>query len=99
MTQHHRPGPNLRDGIRDSLPRDVGGRAVDWLEHGRKFLFRIEIPGGRDTYRSNYGRTQVGENVAEKIGAYHNIKPVRVAHKVRRPDIHFKLVRANIPKF
>jgi len=60
---------------------------VDGFEHGRKFSFRIEIRGGSNANGSNYGWTQVGENVPEKVGAHHDIKPIRVPHKMCGQDI------------
>src|SRR3982074_933502 len=55
--------------------------------------------GSSNTDRSDYGWAQVRENVSEKIGAYDNIKPVRMAHKVSRQNIDMILVRTYIRVF
>src|SRR5882762_11730798 len=48
VLEHHRARPDLSDGIRDVLARDVRRRAVHRLEHRREFAFRIDVARGRD---------------------------------------------------
>src|SRR5258708_33465517 len=77
----------------------MGGGAVDWLDHGWVFLFRIQVRGRSDVNRSHYRRPQVGQNIAEEIGADNNVKPVRVSHKVSRQDIDVILIGSDIRLF
>src|SRR5258706_46943 len=70
--------------------------AMHGFKHGRKFFFWIEICGRGDPDRSNDGGTQVGENVAEKIGAHHNVKPIRMTYKMGSQDVDVILVRADV---
>src|SRR6185312_8279362 len=48
MLEHHGAGPDLADGIGDSLAGDVGRTAVHRLEHGGEFTLRIDVAAGRD---------------------------------------------------
>jgi hypothetical protein len=72
---------------------------MNGLKHGWKFLFGIEIRGRRDADRSDDSGTQIGENVAEKIGTHDNIKPIRVPHKMCGQDIDVELVRDDLREF
>ena len=69
------------------------------LEHGGKFSFGIEVPRGRDSNRTDYGRTQIGKDIAEKIGTHHHVKPVRMPHKMGAQNINMKLVGTDVRIF
>src|ERR1700737_790168 len=72
---------------------------MDRLKHGRKFLFRVEICRWRNANGSDYGWTEIGEDVPKKIGAYHHVKPIGMTHKMRGENVDMKLIGANVRIF
>src|SRR5579862_6084792 len=68
------------------------------LEHGRVLALRVQIPRWSNSNRADDGGAEVGENIAEKIRAYDDVKPVGVAHEMRRENVHVKLIRADARK-
>src|SRR5690242_7891974 len=68
---------------------------MNWLEHGRKFFFRIEICRRGDAYRTDNRRAEIGKNVAEEIRTYNDIKPVRMPHKMSGQDVDMVLIGAD----
>src|ERR1700730_13556082 len=67
MLQHHGSRPDLADGVGNSLPGDVGSGAVDGLEHGWKYPFRVDICRRGDSDCAGDAGTEVGQNVSEEI--------------------------------
>ena len=92
MLQHHRAGPDHADRIGDALPRDIGRRAVHRLEHRREIAVRIDVARRRDADGAGAGRAEIGEDVAEQIGADHDVEPVRMQHEIRGEDVDVVLV-------
>src|SRR4051812_48603038 len=43
MIEHHGSRPDLTDGIRDSLPRNIRRGSVDRFKHGWKFAFGVDV--------------------------------------------------------
>ena len=92
MLQHHRAGPDHADRIGDALPRDIGRRAVHRLEHRREKAGRIDVARRRDADGAGAGRAEIGEDVAEQIGADHDVEPVRMQHEIRGENVDVVLV-------
>ena len=99
MFQHHRAGPDHSDRVGDALPRDVRRGAVHRLEHRREIAFRIDVARRRDADGAGAGGAEIGEDVAEQIGADHDVEPIGMQHEVRGEDVdvilvplHFRIV-------
>ena len=87
MLQHHRARPDLGDGVGDAPPRDVGCRAVHRLEHRGVLLLRVDVARGGEADGAGDGGAEVGQNVAEQVGAHHHVEPVRMGDEMRRQDV------------
>ena len=58
--------------------------------------FRVDVGGGRDADGAGGGRTEIGQDVAEQVGADHHVEPVRMLDEVRGQDVDVVLVRAHL---
>ena len=96
MANHHGARPDLADRIGDALARDVRGRTMDRLEHRGILALRVDVARRRHADRAGERRAEVGEDVAEQVGADHHVEPVRVAHEMRRQDVDVILVRLDV---
>jgi hypothetical protein len=96
MIEHHRARPDLADRVGDAAPGDVGRGTVHRLEHRGVFALRVDVAGGRDSDRADAGRPQIAEDVAEQIGADHDVKPVGMAHEMRGQDVDVVLVGLDV---
>jgi hypothetical protein len=47
---------------------------------------------GRDADGAGAGRPEVGQDVAEQVGADHHVEPVRVLHEMGGEDVDVELV-------
>ena len=90
VVEHQRPRPHLADGVRDPLPGDVGGRAVDGLEHRRVVALRVEVRRRRDADAARDRRRQVAEDVAEEVRADDHVERLRAGDdpRAQRVDEH-----------
>ena len=61
------------------------------LEHGGKRTLRVDVAAGRDGDGAGGGGPQIGENVAEQVGADDHVEPGGVAHQVRGQDVDVEL--------
>ena len=67
VLEHQRPGPDLADRVGDSLPGDVGRRAVHRLEHRGMLAFGVEVGVRSDPDAAGDRGGQVAEDVAEEV--------------------------------
>ena len=56
------------------------------------------LPERSDPDRTNDRSSEIGENVPKQVGGNHNVKPVRMAHKMRTQNIDEILIAADIRK-
>ena len=91
MFEHHRTRPDLADGVSDIFAVNIRRAAVHRLEARRKFAFRIQVCRGRDADGAGTCGAEIGKNIAEKIGADDDIKPIRMLHKMRGENIDMVL--------
>ena len=76
---------------------------MDWLEHGRKLLFGIEVRACRKPHAARNRRAKVRQDVPEEVGRHHNLEPFRILHHEHRCRINkirmcldIRIVRANL---
>ena len=69
------------------------------LEHRREIAFRVDVARRRDADGAGAGGAEIGEDVAEQIGADHDVEPIGMQHEVRGEDVdvilvplHFRIV-------
>ena len=91
VLEHHGARPDLADRVGDPLAGDVGGAAVHRLEHRGEGALGVDVAAGRDGDRAGGGRPEVGEDVAEQVGADDHVEPVRVAHEMGGQDVDVEL--------
>ena len=96
MLQHHRAGPDHADRIGDAHPGDIRRRAVHRFEHRRKIAGRIDVAGRRDADRAGAGGTQIRQNIAEQVGADHDVELVGIQHEMCGENIDVELVPAHV---
>ena len=94
--EHHRARPDLADWIGDAFAVDVGRRPVHGFEQRRKFTFRIDVGRRRNAYRSRAGGPEVGEDVAEQVGADNDVEPVGMHHEMRSQNVDVILVGLDV---
>src|SRR5438067_881604 len=70
----------------------LSGVTVHRLEHRRVFALGIDVGRRRDTDRTDAGRTEIGQDVAEQIRTDEDIEPIRMAHEMRGQDVDVVLV-------
>ena len=96
MLEHHRARPDLADRVGDAAAGDVGRRAVHRLEHRGVFALGVDVAGGRDADRADAGRPEIGQDVAEQVGADDDVEPVGMAHEMRGQDVDVVLVGLDV---
>src|SRR5438128_1634261 len=96
VLEHHRGRPDLADRVRDALAVDVGRRAVDGLEQRGKHALRVDVGGWRDADGAGAGGAEIRQDVAEQVGRYDDVEPVRMRDEVRGQDIDVELVPADV---
>ena len=79
MVQHHGAGPDLADRVGDARPAMSGAEPCTGSNIDGIVALRVEVGRGRDADRAGAGRAEVGEDVAEEVGADHHVEPVRDA--------------------
>ena len=70
-------------GLAMRLPAMSGAEPCTGSNIDGKLALRIEVGRRRDADRAGHGRPQIGQDVAEQVGADDDIEPVRVLHEVR----------------
>ena len=70
----------------------MSGADLHRLEHRRIIALRVEVGRRRDANRACAGRAEVGQDIAEQVGADHDVEPVRMRHEVRGQDVDVVLV-------
>lgn len=65
------------------------------FEQRREIALRIEIGRRRNADSAGTGRAEIGENIAEQVGADHHVKTLRLQHEAGTQDIDMLLVPAN----
>ena len=96
MFEHHRRRPDLTDRIGDALSGDVRRRAVDRFEQRREIAGRVDVSRRCDADGSGAGRTEVGQDVTEKIRGDDNVEPVRMLDEMGRQDIDVEFVDSQV---
>ena len=81
VLQHQRAGPDLADRIGDALARDIRRRAVHGLEQRRMFPLRVDVARRRDADRAADRRPEIGQDVAEEVGADDDVEALGRATK------------------
>ncbi len=66
------------------------------FEQRGKAPFGVGVRRRRLPDRACQRSTKVGQDVAEEIGAHHDVEPVRVLHKVRTQDVDVELVLSHV---
>src|SRR6478735_4863104 len=87
VVQHQGCAGDRADRVADALARDVRGRAVHRLEHGREAALRVQVCAGRQAEAAGQGRAEVGEDVGVQVGGDDHGEVFRVqdelgAHRV-----------------
>ena len=86
----------MSNRVGDTLTRDIRRGAVHGLEHTRQLTFGVDIGRRRDTDRTCYRRTEIGQDVSQQITAHDHVEPVRMQHEVGREYIDVVLVGADV---
>src|SRR5215471_2860288 len=94
MLEHHRARPDLPDGIGNAFTCDIRCGAMHGLEQRRVFAFGIDVRRWRDADRAAHGRAEIGQDVAEQVGAHHNIENLGPLHEMGAQDVDVILVGA-----
>src|SRR5512146_2004998 len=66
VLQHHAAGQDRRDGVRDSLSRDVRAATMDWLEH-RGATLGVDVATWRHPHAADDSCAQVGYDVSKEV--------------------------------
>lgn len=79
-----------------ALPRDVGGRAVDRLEHRRERARRVDVAGGGQADAAGDGGGEVGEDVTEEVVGDDDVEALRLGDEEDRRGVDVQIVGADL---
>ena len=74
------------------LPRDVGRRTVNGLEHARERAIRVDVARGREADAAGDGAGQVGQDVAEEVVGDDDVEARRVCDQEDRRRVDVQIV-------
>src|SRR5689334_6083045 len=96
VAQQEGDGQHGGAGVGLALARDVRGRAVHRLEHGRELAARVDVAGGGDADAAGDGRGEVGDDVAEEVVGDDHVEPGRVGDQVDGRRVHVDVVGGDL---
>src|SRR6185437_7712989 len=82
VVEHHRPGPDGANWIRDALPGDVRRGAVHRLEEARPGAVGGDVRARGQPHAALDGGADVGDYVAEQVGGDHDVEAGGLADHV-----------------
>jgi len=95
MPEHHGARPNLPDRIPILFPAISGAEPCTGSNMDGNSFPDSDSRKGRCRSINDSG-TQVGKNIAEKIGSHHHIEPIGMANEMSGQDIDMILVRRDV---
>src|SRR5262249_27494199 len=88
MIEHQACGEDGADGVGDAFAGDVGGGAVDRLEHAGMGAFGVEVGAGGQPEAAGDDGGQVGEDIAEEVAGHDYVEGFRPADQVHGGGVH-----------
>src|SRR5690606_6655960 len=79
VVEHHGDGQDGRGGVGLALPGDVGGAAVDRLEHARRGALGVDVAARGQADAAGDGGAEVGDDVAEEVVGDDHVEPLGLA--------------------
>src|SRR5262249_42266132 len=98
VLEHHRPRPDLYDGVGDRPSINVRRRAVHGLGERGKDPVRVDVAGGRDADGAGGGGAEVGQDVAEEVRGDDHVEALRVEHDLDGQAVDVVLVGLHLGK-
>ena len=99
VVQQQRRGQDRRRGICLLLARNVRGRAVDRLEHGRRGAVHVDVAGCGQADAAGDGCGQVGDDVAEEVVGDDDVEACGVGDQEDHGRINVQVVDADVREF
>ena len=90
--EHHRATPDLTNRIGDAFAGDIGRAAMNRLKKAGKLALRVDVGARRNSNGTGTCRTQIGQDIAEQVAGYNNVKHARSLDEMGGQDIDMKLV-------
>ena len=97
MFEHHRARPNLPHRIGDGVAVYVWRRAVNRFEQRGEFALGVYVRRGRYANSAGARRAKIRQDVAEQVGADHDVEPVPMHAERRRQRVKGNRVRFCLP--
>src|SRR5699024_7604562 len=92
VVQQQRHRQHGGGGVGDVLPGDVGGRAVDRLEHGRVGAGGVDVTAGGQADAAADGGREIRDDVPEQIVGDDHVEAGRVGDQVDHGRVHVRVV-------
>lgn len=85
MVEHHDAGEDEGGGVGEALTDDVGGRAVNGLEHGGLLA---DVGAADDAEAADEAGGEIAHHVAVKIGEKEHVKLLRIQNDLHAGVVH-----------
>ena len=92
MVEHHGDGQDRGGRVRDLAARDVGGGAVDGLEHAREGAVGVDVGRCGEADAATDRASEVGEDVAEEVVGDDRVEACRVGDEEDRRGVDVQVV-------
>ena len=96
VVEEQRDGEDRGCRVGDSLPGDVGCRAVNRLEHAREPAVGVDVARGRQADAAADRAGQIGEDVAEEVVRDDDIESSRIGHQEDRRGVDVQVIDRDI---
>jgi hypothetical protein len=96
MIERHCTRPYLADRIGDAAAIYVRSGSMHRFEHRRKLPFGVQVGRRCNADRAGARGPEVGQYVAEQIGANHNIESLGTLNVMRRQNVDVVLIHVNV---
>ena len=97
--EHHRAGPDGGNRVGDIFAVDIRRGTVHRFKQRREGAVRVEIRRRSNADSAGTGRTEVGENIAEQVGADHHVKTLRLQHEAGAQNINMLFIPFHLRVF
>src|SRR5690606_21646012 len=87
VVQQHGDGQDGGGRVGLALTGDVGGRAVDRLEHARRLTRGVDVAARGETDATGDRRGDVGDDVAEEVVGDDDVEACRVGREEDRRGV------------
>ena len=95
--EQHSSGKDRAERVRNSLPGDVGGGAVDGLEE--RGASGMDVAGGGEAESAGEFGGEVADNVAEEIVGYDDVELAGIANEFHGESVDVEVARVDVGIF